>query len=731
MLALVAISIIAVCNLALGLVVLLKNRGSMTNVSFSIFTFILAAWLPITYFSNDLSLSHELQLWLNRITVFLPGIGLYFLLLFSLLFTRRNSRYLRSLAVFLGLTSLTVSVIATTPLLITNIYPRDNIIAIEFGIFTPVFSVFIIGQFLAIIAILLLSARRLSGAPKARTQLMTGSLFLAIALLVATNLILPVGFSNYRYVSLGLLSTIVIVGGFTYAIIKHRLFDIRSVVARSVAYIMLLVTLGSIYGFVTFYVGNILFTRTNISVPQQTFNIISALVLAFTFQPLQRFFERITDKVFYRDHYDPETLLNQISHVLATEIGLEDLSRKVRSLLTKHMRADNVDIVVLNNNQVFTESGHYVVSRLEELAHDLGQLQGKIIIADEEPEGKRKKILQQYGICVMAGLRTKKDKRIGYLLFGPKLSGDIFTDSDIKVISTIADQLAIAIQNAKAYVEIQRFNQTLRSKITVATQELREANVNLKQIDVVKDDFLSMASHQLRTPLTVIEGYISNILDNSYGELTPKQREAIELTQVRVRMTRGLVIDLLNISRMEAGRFFVDLQAVDLNQLVETELDHLKLIASEQNTKITYIPPKKPVPILSLDDQKIRQVVMNLVENALQYAPNGKVTVSLEETNKQIEFIVKDNGIGVPKAQQHNLFTKFFRADNAKRTRPDGTGIGLFLVKKVIETHGGHVIFESEEKKGSTFGFSLPSTPIVKPMGNPASQPMARELAKV
>ena len=89
------------------------------------------------------------------------------------------------------------------------------------------------------------------------------------------------------------------------------------------------------------------------------------------------------------------------------------------------------------------------------------------------------------------------------------------------------------------------------------------------------------------------------------------------------------------------------------------------------------------------------------------------------------EFLVKDNGIGVPKAQQHNLFTKFFRADNAKRTRPDGTGIGLFLAKKIVETHGGHVIFESEEKKGSTFGFSLPSKPIVKPLDKPIEEPMA------
>ncbi|MGZ6004859.1 MAG: sensor histidine kinase, partial [Candidatus Saccharimonadales bacterium] len=151
----------------------------------------------------------------------------------------------------------------------------------------------------------------------------------------------------------------------------------------------------------------------------------------------------------------------------------------------------------------------------------------------------------------------------------------------------------------------------------------------------------------------------------------------------------------------------------------------LKIIAKEQGTKVTYKPAKTPAPLLSLDDQKMRQVVMNLIENALLYTPKGKVTVSLETSDKQIEFLVKDNGIGVPRAQQHKLFTKFFRADNAKRTRPDGTGIGLFLVKRVVEAHGGHVIFVSEEKKGSTFGFSLPTKPIVKPIGKPKPEPLA------
>lgn len=709
MLALVAISVVALCNIGLGLVVLLQNRGNFTNTSFAIFAFIMAAWLIATYFSNDTTLSYNILIWLNRATAFLPAMGLYFLLLFSMEYTRIGYKYFRPFAIIFGLTTLGISILAATPYMIDTIYPKGDVVAATFGFFTPIFSFFIIAELVATIVLFIIANQRLSGAARARTQIMALSISIALILAIVTNLIMPVAFGNYNYIPVGLLSSFIIVGGFTYAIIKHRLFDIRFVVARSITYVLLVGTLASAYGFIVVYLGNSIFHHASVSVPQQTFNIVVALILAFTFQPLQKFFAKMTDRIFYRNLYDPENLLNNISHVLASEIGLVELSRKVRSILINNLKVDNVDIVVLNNGEVFIESGHYVVSRLQELAHDFSQLRGHVIVADEEPEGgHRKAILLQYGVNVLAIMRTKKDKRTGYLLFGPKLSGDIFTNTDLKVISTVVDQLAIAIENAKSYVEIQSFNQTLRSKVTVATQKLREANQNLKQIDNLKDDFLSMASHQLQTPLTVVEGYMSNILSGVYGDLNHKQRDAVELTQSRVRLTKGLVMDLLNISRMEAGRFTIDPQTCDINKAIEDEIEHLAMVAKEHEVKISYKKPTYAIPEVTLDEQKIRQVIMNLVNNAITYSPGGQISVSLEVTDKQLELIVKDNGIGVPKAEQAKLFTKFFRADNAKRTRPDGTGIGLFLVKEVVEAHDGHIIFMSDGKKGSTFGFSIP-----------------------
>jgi signal transduction histidine kinase len=139
-------------------------------------------------------------------------------------------------------------------------------------------------------------------------------------------------------------------------------------------------------------------------------------------------------------------------------------------------------------------------------------------------------------------------------------------------------------------------------------------------------------------------------------------------------------------------------------------VQQLQQHATARQLSLRFVPPKRPLPPLQLDEGKTRQVVMNLVDNALYYTKKGEVVVSLAAVGKQAELRVKDSGIGVPKAARDHLFTKFYRAGNAQNVRPDGTGLGLFLAKRVVEDQGGTIIFESIEGKGSTFGFSMPLT---------------------
>ena len=251
-------------------------------------------------------------------------------------------------------------------------------------------------------------------------------------------------------------------------------------------------------------------------------------------------------------------------------------------------------------------------------------------------------------------------------------------------------------------------NKSLQRKIDEATKELRFSNRQLQRLDEAKNEFISMASHQLRTPLTSIKGYLDMMLEGDLGKITPTQRAVLrEAFSSSERMVR-LINDFLNVSRLQTGKFNIDKQKIDIAQILRDEVALLKVVADQRSVEMDLKIDKK-VPLITADSEKIRQVMLNMIDNAIYYSnPHKKVIISLKNSNGAIEFTVKDSGIGVPKSEQANLFGKFFRGTNARKKRPDGTGVGLFLARKVILSHDGEMIFESEEGKGSTFGFKLP-----------------------
>jgi signal transduction histidine kinase len=288
-------------------------------------------------------------------------------------------------------------------------------------------------------------------------------------------------------------------------------------------------------------------------------------------------------------------------------------------------------------------------------------------------------------------------------------------------LDTIAGELAIGIQSALHFEEIQSFNETLQQRVSRATRELTRTNEKLRSLDETKDEFISMASHQLRTPLTSVKGYLSMVLEGDAGKLSKNQEKLLTQSYVSAQRMVYLISDLLNLSRLNTGKFIIEDSPVNLDEVIRGEIDQVVETAKSREVELVYDAPSH-FPTLMLDETKIHQVVMNFLDNAIYYTrPGGQVRVQLIETPTAVEYRVVDNGIGVPRAEQRHLFSKFYRADNAKRARPDGTGLGLFMAKKVIAAQGGAVIFESEEGKGSTFGFrfskahhTAPSAPNTK-----------------
>jgi signal transduction histidine kinase len=265
---------------------------------------------------------------------------------------------------------------------------------------------------------------------------------------------------------------------------------------------------------------------------------------------------------------------------------------------------------------------------------------------------------------------------------------------DITLLDRLSEPVGVALDNRLLTEENRR-----------VLAQLRRSNAKLKALDETKDEFITMASHQLRTPLTAVKGYLSMVLEGDAGKLNENQRKLLEQSFFSSQRMVFLISDLLNLSRLNTGKFIIESSPVQLAEVVEGEVQQLVETAKSREVSLLY---KKPAdfPVLLLDETKIHQVVMNFIDNAIYYTPaGGKITVTLTESPTSIEYRVKDNGIGVPREQQRHLFSKFYRADNARKARPDGTGLGLFMAKKVIAAQGGAIIFDSEEGKGSTFGF--------------------------
>ncbi|HEY6736818.1 MAG TPA: ATP-binding protein, partial [Candidatus Saccharimonadia bacterium] len=366
-----------------------------------------------------------------------------------------------------------------------------------------------------------------------------------------------------------------------------------------------------------------------------------------------------------------------------------------------------VQIVVFNHDRVYRIDHFGPVPQRLMVASQLAKLNRPMLIADELEGGERKSLLEEHGIRVSVTLRTSEEF-VGYLLLGDKLSGDIYSSQDIQLLEIIGKELAVAILKAKAYAEIQAFNITLQARVDHATNRLRVANRHLKELDHAKDEFISMASHQLRTPLTTIKGYLSMLEEGDAGRLSQAQKDFVDYAFGASERMVNLISDLLNVSRLSAGRFLIQAKPTDMVQMVADEVRQLQSHAKSKGIGLVYVKPEGDFPLVELDDNKTRQVVMNFIDNAIYYTQEGEVRVILELAGDHVRLEVRDTGIGVPREAQRKLFSKFYRAENAQIVRPDGTGLGLYLAKRVVEDQGGTIIFSSVEGKGSTFGFELP-----------------------
>ena len=543
-------------------------------------------------------------------------------------------------------------------------------------------------------------------------------LYIAIAFAIAAtvgmffDLILPwVG--DYEHIWIGPIGMAVFLVIMYMAMIRYRLFGININTAR----VLLMV----VVAFVAAFVYAILMSRVLASdgavlpstIVSQMFAAlifmgITFLLIRTSFRSSQRWLERgLLDN----------RLLDNVFHTALISATTHDVLSGVGRIVADHIPSDgraaaaatktDSEPIVVSTGKAFSPKN---VNKIEEIMNARNR---NVLVAEEISTADADyDFLREYKVSAVVRVCSTDNERLRaptttYLIVC-RDKAVLYSDKELSVLYAVCNIMSLTLENTLHYDKIQNFNDELEERITDATASLRSANRKLKKLYKAEDDFIAMASHQLRTPLTSIRGYISMLLEGDFGKITNEQRHVLDDVYTSSERMVFLISDFLDISRLQTGKFEVQLKPLRLDEILTPEIQQMQIAAELRRLTLEYVPPDD-LPMIRGDRDKLRQVMINMIDNAIFYShEGGRVTISLYENNDQVIFTVRDTGIGVPRAEQPKLFTKFFRASNARNIRPDGTGVGLFMVRKVIVAHGGSLIFESKEGGGSTFGFRLP-----------------------
>jgi signal transduction histidine kinase len=329
-------------------------------------------------------------------------------------------------------------------------------------------------------------------------------------------------------------------------------------------------------------------------------------------------------------------------------------------------------------------------------------LEGRVIHIPDvltDPDYNWKEAQQLGGFRTMLGVPMLREGVPVGVLALTRTEHRPFTDKQIELVATFADQAAIAIENVRLFDEIQD-----------KSRQLEEASRH-------KSQFLANMSHELRTPLNAILGYTELILDNIYGDTPAKMRDVLDRVQKNGKHLLGLINDVLDLSKIEAGQLTLTLTDYSLKDVVHSVFSAVEPLAAEK--KLAFKVEVEPnLPAGHGDERRLTQVLLNLVGNAIKFTDTGEVAIAASAQNGSFTVAVRDTGPGIAEADRARIFEEFQQADSSVTRKKGGTGLGLPISRRIIEMHGGKLWVESDPGRGSTFSFTLPVA--VQPQAGPS-----------
>lgn len=698
--------------LVLGVAVLHRSPNSVLNRLFFSISLVFGVWMFGTFMMFISEGMDSIVFWDRFIylgVVFMPALQYHF----SLEITSRNKTRITLLIIAYAL-SFVFLFLSRTDCFISGIFEYRWGVHSVAHICHHFFMIFFFFYIFLLLANFFKAYRTAENIK--RKQIVVFAVSFAILNLVGGLGYLP-AYKISIYSPISLLAPLIFSILVAYSIVKHQLLDIKFVLRKSSVYFSSLVTI--ILFVIALRYFSFLFL-TDLSAWADSL----ILMIAFMIYPfITKYYNQIANKYFFSSLYDSKEVIAKLNDGLRMTLDVDDIFKHIFEVsrdafhfrafgILRYKEQEQYFSIGYNNGFKINPRTKFAVN--EELSGEYFLRDESLVIRNFDDSKYSKKTKKLIEVCRSFEVEVivpflVKEKNIGLMILGPKESGEIYDANDLQMIRIIASQSSISIENALLYKETLSFNHKLKDEIAKATKELRSANRKLMKLDEAKSEFISIASHQLRTPLTVIKGYISMMLEGSFGKLEAAGIDSLKKVYESNERLINLVENLLNISRIESGRLQFVYNPVALDFITESVIEELVENAKQKGLAIIYKKPEQSLPQFMIDAEKIRQAVMNLIDNAIKYTSAGNIEVTVGCDNKNVRFEVSDGGIGISDFDLKNLFKKFSRGAKTSLIHTEGTGLGLYVARQMIEAHGGRIWAESRgEGLGSKFCFELP-----------------------
>lgn len=725
----IILTISAIINIFLGALIYSKGKKEVSNILFSFMTFFIALWsVGLLFFVYTQSLPHTI-IWVKFYYIaasFIASVFLHFCLVFL---TKKK------LALFPVILTYTFPLVLVFVFFFSNFLIKE--ITIAGGVKEVKLNLFyysIYGLWYLIVMgsgffILFKKIRQSTDIEKVQIKyILSGTLISALSGMYF-NLILP-WIGNYKLVWIGPSTTLIMAVVMAYAITRHHIFNTKVIATETLTALMAIMLLVRIplsktpselafnlIFFHIFLVLGILLIRTvwqEIHRAQEVENLNKEKIGAY-------------DKIANQAHN--LQLLQKISDIILKSFGekLPNLTQKVLNIAAKDISyCSTILIGLITEDKKYLQAyslsenkfSTFILNHLDRpfQEHQIAiegsesnlflqsHLNKKLIAGNKfvdfvnppVPRAIAELIQKALGIKSVVSFPVLKGNEsvgiMGFMLNKPK---EKITEEDYHLLKAMADEISLAIEKTTVYKELEQ-------KI----EDLKQINVDLQKLLDMKTEFMRVASHQLRTPISSVKGILSML--NEDGLPPEKREEFIKLAYESADKLSSIIKDILSATSLEAGRLDLQFQKTNITKVLEESVKERGLLVAGKPVKLNYKPPID-IPEIQADPYWMKEVFNNLIDNAIFYTPKGEVNIGVANQPANVAVTIQDTGVGITPEDKERLFNKFTRGQNAMSVHPNGSGLGLYIAKNIIDLHQGNINIESAgQDKGTTIEVELP-----------------------